>query len=527
MKGLSFKKIGLIIKNNYIINRSIPVILFIVVLALGCIIGAMPISDVEMRYEHMIAMNYETYEAYKSSMEYTYDDLVGFENVFSIIYLVVGFALAFLSVLSLNGFMRDKSGNDFYHSLSVNRGEIFIANYITAFINSAITIVVSQLAGLLLMDFIADYKPMTLVELIATQTPVILTILLFTALFTAIAMISTIASGSVFAGILNYAFINFYIPATILAVAVAGNYFDSNLMDWLDHYPAPFAYTSPFIRYIYACEGTYGLTWLSYLLITLATVALVVFGIWVYSVRKNENVSKPLPFSKTVRPIQYLLIFDLILLVATFFRAISGSFIWYVIGALMALFLGFIVFNAFAEKSFNGVFRGAKHMVFILILSVVAGLIFVVDCFGIYKEPMPDYDKIENSYLSISVNYDDREEYQSYSFETYDEDDYRYGTEIDEENEKLLGELYQLLNEYKGNGYTPREEGAASVNVSMSIKCEGDFSRFHTYVHFLDNSAGWAKVSALLDKLSEKYPPDHEDVYYYETTDYEKIVEPA
>lgn len=517
MKKLSFKKIGLIIKNNYIINRSIPVILFAVVLALGCIIGAMPISDIEARYEYRKTMNIEGYESYVSSMTNTYGDLVGADSVFSIVYIVAGLILAFLSVLSLNGFMRDKSGNDFYHSLFVNRGEIFVANYITAFVNTAVTIVASQLGGLLLMNFIADYKPMSLGELIATQTPIILTILLFTALFTALAMLATIASGSVPAGIVNYACLNFYIPATILAVAVAGSRFGSNLMDWLEHYPAPFAYTSPFIRYCFACVGNYEMTALSYLLTALATVALIAFGIWVYSVKKNENASKPLPFSKTVRPLQYLLIFDLILLGSTFFKAITSSYIWFIIGGLLALFFGFIIFNAFAEKSFNGVFRGAKHMVFILILSVVAGLIFVVDCFGIYKEPMPNYDEITNAYLYVSATYDDREESQNYSFDAYDEDDYRYGTQIDDENKKLLSEIYQLLSEYKENGYV-RTEGEANINVSMSIRCKNDFSRYHIYAHFTEASAGWAKVSALLDELAEQYPPNDEYVYYFEET---------
>ena len=519
MKNISFKKIGLIIKNNYVINRSIPLILFIVALIFGCIVGALPVSDVESRYEYRITVDYQAYESYKNSMTYTYGDLIGWNSIFSIIYFVAAFGLAFLSVLALNSYMRDKSGNDFYHSLSVTRGEIFLANYITAFINSAVTIIASQLGGLLLMDFIADYKPMTLLEMLGAQLPIIATILLFLALFLALAMIATVGAGTVFASIINYICLNFYIPATILAVAVSGGQlFDSSLMEYLDHYPFAYAYSSPFLRYIFGVGYEMEFTALTYILLAVATLVFIAIGIWLYSVKKNENGSKPLPFRRTVRPLQYLLAFDAILLGATFFEAITNSLIWCVIGGLLALFFTFIIFNAFADKSFNGVFKRPRHMLFILIITLVLGAVFVADCFGIYKKPTPDYEHIEEAYINASFEYDDRSEWVSFEFvEEIDEHNKHYAVKLDERAQKLLTEFY-LLVEDSGNSYR-REEGTSYLSISMGIKCEDDFSRYHVYSYISDKHENWDRIFEIITELQENYTVADANVYYHEKTE--------
>ncbi len=524
MKKISFAKIGLLIKNNYIINRSIPLILFIVALVLGCIIGAMPISDIENRYQYGIAMNYDRYESYKYSMEQTYEDLIGMDSVFSLVYIVTALILAFLAVLSLNGFMRDKSGNDFYHSLAVNRGEIFLANYLTAFANSAVTILASQLGGLLLMNFIADYKPMTLGEMLLEQLPVIATVLLFLALFIALAMIATIGAGTVFAGIVNYLCLNFYVPATVLAVAVSGTQlFSTDLMDYLQHFPWIYSYSSPFIRYIYSSAGYLEITAVSYILMAVATVALIGLGIWLYTVKKNENGSKTLPFTVMVRPMQYLLLFDAIILGATFFEAITGTFIWCLIGGLLALFFGFIVFNAFADKSFNGVFKHSRHMVFILIATLILGAVFVADVFHIYKKPVPDYDQIESSYMHVSMQYNDREEWVSYEFvDELNQFNEQYAVEVNDSIAQKLGELYRLVSE---DDSSRAVESKNYMSISMSIRCKDDAASYHAYAYVADSSKNWSKIKALVEALAKEAPKQDKQVYYYENTEAVEIVD--
>lgn len=521
MKKISFAKVGILIKNNYIINRSLPLILFIVVFALSCIIGAMPVSDVENRYEYNVVMDFDSYERYTQNMTNTYDSLLGDESVFSLVYIVTALILSLLAVLSLNGFMRDKSGNDFYHSLAVNRGELFLANYITALANTAATIILSQLGGLLLMNFIADYKPMTLGEIILEQLPIIATILLFTALFTALAMIATIAAGSVFAGIVNYICLNFYAPATILTVAVSGNQlFSSDLMDWLNHFPHAYAYTSPFIRYVYAMGYDMELTVWSYILLAVATVLLVVLGIWIYSVKKNENGAKPLPFTKTVRPLQYMLLFDAILLGATFFEAISGSLIWCIIGALLALFFGFIIFNAFADKSFNGVFKRSRHMAFILIVTVLLSIVFVADVFHIYKEPLPNVEKIDYAYMHVSEGNAQYETWINYSFEKeITEHNEYHATKIDDSTRKDLAELWTLIIECQTDRAFKTDSGYEYVSISMGLECEGDFSRYHAYTNIYSSHPNYDKIKQLVDSFEEKYNSYDKHESYYETTE--------
>lgn len=521
MKKINFKKIGVLIRNNYSVNRSLPLILFISIFAICCIIGALPISDVESRYFDRFV--FDAYESYRYTMEYTYQTLTGTSGAFSIFFAIAALVLPFLSVLSINGFMRDKSGNDFYHSLSVTRGEIFLANYLTVFVNSAATVILSQLGGIFLMNMIADYKPMSLGELLVAQLPVLGTTLLFIALFTAISMIATIGAGTVFASIFNYAFINFYAPATILAVAVAGRQlFDTYLSEYVEHYPQMFANTSPFIRYVLGISQIIKLTALSYILIALATLALIALGIWIYTVKKNENAFKPLPFTPITRPLQYLVTFDVILLVGTFFHAISMSFVWCIVGILLALFFSFIAFNSFVNKSFNGVLHKPQHMAVILVLTLIFGAVFVADIFHVYREPQPDLEKINSAYVNFSVYTPESEKY--HHFEFVQEVEYDQTTLLTDEATDDLAILWELTQDCSENCYTERYDSEESIRISLNIQCDNDYSGYYNHVYVDKTCEHYDRVKEIIGEFIDKYN-ESTDEYYYETTGPTVVVE--
>ncbi len=529
MKKINANKVLLIIKNNYIINRSIPLILCIVSLILGSLIGAMPISEVETRYSYRM-QDLEMYESYRSTMEYTYQDLLSFDGIFSIVFIVVAMIIAILSVLSLSTYMRDKSSNDFYHSMSVTRGEIYLANYITALINSAITIVASHLIGLGFMNMLATYKPMSFGEMLATQLPVILSTLLFLAMFIGIAMLATLSAGTVFAGIINYVFLNFYIPATVLSVSLASaQLFDTALFDYLQHFPMAYAYTSPLLRYIYSAVGYLKMQALDYVILAIITVVIVALGIWLYTLKKNENASKPLPFTSSVRPMQYLLTFDAILLGATFFEAITSSFVWCLVGGLLALFLAFIIFNAFVDKSFNSVFKKSRHMLYILIFTIALSAIFVADTFKLYKEPAPDLDNVDYAYVNHTMQYADRDEWSNYDFVTETENnDMTYSILLDKENAELVSKLYEIMSSMenrRSDEYPATDKAEAkSISISIGIYCKNDFQGYHEYCYVTNGSPYWDEVFEIINRLQIKNNASSEHVNYYEVVE-EKAVE--
>lgn len=262
---------------------------------------------------------------------------------------------------------------------------------------------------------------------------------------------------------------------------------------------------------------------LSYILLFVATILLAGLGIYLYSKKKNENATKPLPFKCSVRPLQYVLIFDAILLCSTFFELITDSLIWCLIGGALALFFGFIIFNAFADKSFNAVFKGARHMAFIGVMTVVLGIVFVADVFHIYKAPQPDTDKINYAYLHVSFNYSDREEYSSYNFDK-DIEGYYYKEDVIEITKDNVGDLKDLYALLEDNYYFSDkiEESDVTISVSMGIECEGDLGNYHKHLYLTENSENYEEVMALLEDFKDKYPPQYEKVYYYEIEETEK-----
>ncbi|MBQ7898004.1 MAG: hypothetical protein IJ323_06235 [Clostridia bacterium] len=518
MKKISFKKVFLLVRNNYSINRSLPMILALGICILGAIVGAMPISDLESRYAMRLEAGFATYEEYHMATESIFNEMLGIEGVFSIMFMIVVFALAFFSCISLMGYMRDKSGVDFYHSMSVNRGEIYLAHYVTAFINSAVTVVLSQLLGLFFMDLIAKYPPYSFGEMIVMQLPAIGTAILYLALFLSIAMIAAIISGNVFSTLISYACINFFIPATVLAVAVSGSQlFHSKLLDYLDHKPHIYPYTSPFIRYIFGLDQTYlPFTARSYILVLLGTMALIVLGIWLYGKKKNENSQRPMAFAIFKRPLQYLLAFDMILLGATFFEAITDSLIWCVVGGLIALLFTFIITNAFFDKTFTGVFKKSRHMVFILVVTLIFGAIFVADAFGIYHEVKPNVKNM--SYAYVYINYHTSDGYYKnydFSFENFDEDYYSETVEkLDGNAKKAIIDIYGFIKEIeegkesqKAVDYYEYEDGRIyeEISVSINFRCEGDFSSYYEYTYLSEVEEGFEMLKSLIDNLIEEY----------------------
>ena len=519
MKKISFKKILLIIKNNYSINRSLPLILALAICILGSIIGAMPISDLESRYAMRLEAGFATYEEYHESIKYLFDDMLSANGAFSIMLMIVVFALPFFSVISLMGFMRDKSGVDFYHSMSVNRKEIYLAHYITAFINSGLTVILSQTLGLFFLDLIAKEPPYSFGEMFVMQLPVMAIALLYLALFLAIAMISAIISGTVFSSIISYSFINFYVPATVLAVALSGDVlFNSKLFRFLEHKPHVCPYTSPFIRYIFGLSGDeyFPFTALSFVLIALGTVGMMILGMWLYSKKKNENSLKPIAFNIFKRPLQYLIAFDMILLGATFFEAITDSLIWCIIGGLIALLFTFIVTNAFFDKSFAGVFKKSRHMAIILISAIILGAIFVADIFGIYKEIKPDIKNME--YASLYFGNNSKGTHYNYDFYFNDSDDEErayhmdHAEILDNTAKKEIMELFNLIKdieEKRGQKAIDRvyEDGKIyeDISISMNFRCKNDFSSYYEHIYLVEGEEGFEELKEILEILTNNY----------------------
>ncbi len=520
MKKISFKKILLLIRNNYSVNRSLPMILALAIAILGGIVGAMPISDLEARYAMRLEAGFATYEDYHANVRQLFDEMLGMDGVFSIMYMVVVFALAFFSVIALTGYMREKSGNDFYHSMAVTRGEIYIANYLTAFINTAATVLISQVIGLFFLNLLAKYPTYTFGKTLLMQLPALGTALLYLALFIAVAMLAAILSGTIFSTLISFAFINFYIPATVLATAASGNVlFNSSLMDYLDHRPHVYFYSSPYIRYIVGTAGDeLPFTVTSFVLLALGTLFMIGLGILCYTKKKNENSSKPIAFSVLKRPLQYLLAFDVILLGATFFEAITDSIIWCFVGGVIALLFTFIFTNAFFDKTFTGVLKKSRHMAYILILTILLGVVFVADVFGMYKEPKIDVKNIESASIYVNINRENGHSSYDFNFEEEEEDWYSETVEsISSESKKDIIDMWNFIKEKEKadvnvggtveiyEKYPDTESFLETISVSINVKCKNDFSKFYEHIYIGEGNDGYEELESLIQDLIDSY----------------------
>lgn len=528
MKNLRIGNIWLIIKNNYITNRSIAVLFVVIALILGCIIGALPTSHIEgnyMVYKDEYGSEVPAYirHEYENDIKEVYDGLLGNDGAYINIYESCILILALIFAISVNSFLREKSANDFYHSLSINRKEIFMANCLTVFINMAATIIISQLGGLLAIQLIAKYHPLSFGEMLLKQLPGVLTILLFSALYTVIAIISTICAGTILSSIVNYYFIIFYIPATIMITALASAaLFNTPAMDCIEHNPCFIVYSSPYIRHLFS-KVALPLTAVSYILIFLATVVLTVIGAFIYSARKNENNAKPLPYTKMTHSLRYLVTYDAIVIGVLIFIEITGTVTWGIIGGILAAFFSFAACNAFANKSFNNILKGAHHLIFIIIITVVIGIVFIADVFNMYKEPVPNVDGIESGYLSVDYTYKDHTESYSYNF-VDQEDEYEGSIVMTKESQQYLKELWILINEDQ-ESLRNDVEGEDHLTISMSIDCSNDFSSYNVYLYVHKNHKNYERIIEIVEIIGKKYTASNTNIYYFEDTETQDLTE--
>lgn len=531
MKKISFKKIATVVSNNYRINRSIPSILALIVIILGGIVGGMPVSDIETRYGEMVRMGFMTKEDYHLRIKEIFDMLLGGDGAFSILFMISVFALAFFSVLSLTSFMRDKSSVDFYHSMSVSRGEIYLAHFITAFLNSAIAVILSQTVGLLAMSLIAKDPAYTFGEMLLLQLPVLFTALLYLALFIAIALLSAVISGTVFSTVISFLFINFAIPATVLAVALSGSQlFNTDFLDYLSHRPQIYPYSSPFIRYSFGIsEEALPHTARTFILMFLSVVAFILLGLFLYSRKKNENSLHPFAFPAFKFPFKAIVLFDAILLGTTFFEAITNSFLWALIGGFIALFFGFIFINAFFNKSFAGVLKKSREMVYILVITLVLGAVFVADVFGIYHIPEPDAEDITRADVHLRIY--EKTSHKNYDFYFYEDDEYldEYGEILDDEAKNVILDFYKAVEEEKKVPSAEYKEKIPDTNerheisASVGFSCKNDFSDYHAYLWAVEGEENYEILEDFVDTLIENY--SHSLYAYDDETGWSESVE--
>ncbi len=518
------KRVFTNIKNNFKISRSALVLTFVACFIVMFLVTLVPVSMAENLYisESVDADRYSQYLTYSEYIWKKVTSLHGYQAIFAVL---VSVAAAVFTASSLTSYSRERNSIDFWESQPLTRCEHLLSNMISSFVYFFVSIVPSWYISLIIAWTSTTVKQTSFSEILQSQTTVLIFILLFYISLMATAFLASVLSGSVMSILVTFSTMLFYPAALIFFTSlVSGNAFHTPLYEIICHKLPYFAYLSPVFRY--ALSGYFEITPLSclYFIGWTAAACAVAFALLKY--RRSEQARFSLVFKKLRYPLQYAWAFLFTLLSAWIFYGIIDNPVWFVIGAVIGIIVSFIALNMIFDRSISKILKNFIHMLCFAGIFAVITVVFTADIFGIFKEPVPDYDKITTLDLRI-YTYTETEE-GAYSEEIYifSDDTHKIDTEGKRE---LIRLLYEYMEKQASRDYY-MPESKQSLSINLSFNCKGDPCEWYVYLHSytsLENFGAMQYISLLEEVFASEinrdyYLYDKDGELYYVEPDYVK-----
>ncbi len=515
MKSFSFKRVCTAIKNNFRINRSVPILIFVLTAIVMFLSITLPVSSAEDGFVST-AVDSERYMWYISRINDCWENIVGLNGIQGVCAAVIAIGSAMLSSITLTAFARDKKGCDFWSSQPITRREHLTANLISGFLSFATAIIPTWYLSLAIGHMFTTVKPMTLMQIFSEQTPVLLFVLLFYLSVEAVCFLAATVTGSVMSSLVVMATLLGY-PAlmTIATGGISNDIFNTHLLDILEHNYTVFAYSSPVLRYFFSFTEAYRITAFDVILYAVTTVIIIALLLFIVKKRRLELSQEAIVFPVLRYPIQYLWSFLFTLFFAWFLYNVIWSPVWFFIGAIIGLLLSFMVFNMIFERSFTGLFKKPLHLILCGVAFAVFVIVLVADVFGMYKAPTPDFSRAESFslYYYENGNYEEGEEpYYHEWIDIWSEDN----AELSERDREKLERLWKVLAEAEGNGVIEVGEKETWYNVHITVLCKNDPTAWRQYTNIRYINTEIYELLSYFEHNFRTYTPDSEKEASYE-----------
>ncbi len=303
---------------------------------------------------------------------------IGEEWTAGIRYVIIPILSVFGVVLSCSRFkyLKSKVSVDFYHSLPVKRGRLFVTQLgvsalavaIPYFFNVIFTVTVIASNGLI--------SNLLLVNLLIMTAETFIYTLFFFSLSTLVGM----TCGLTAVQLTLTAVAIFIVPAVYITVLGFINIFNENM--WFSFYAnsSLFEKLSPVFRFMFKPEPLYAI---EAVLMLIISAAILVSAYFVYMGRKSERAGTPVVFPTLGEVIKYVLVFLGTLLGGMLFYYIMNSHFWTVFGMICGMVLVFMLTNTILHKTARAMFKGWKGLCVFAVCAAVMFTVLANNAFGI------------------------------------------------------------------------------------------------------------------------------------------------
>lgn len=327
-------------------------------------------------------------------------ELTGFVGVNG----MVIFILVALSVVwAVSGFryLHNSRQVDFYHSIPVKRGQLFLASYLNGIlITAAVYFVIQGLSAAMIFrtgieGFGGDgiWWKMYLLNMMYY-------IMLYTT--TIIAMMMT---GNIVVALLGTAVFNGYGPAVVLLVKGYQEIWFHTVCDTAKNSMAwirAVNYSSPFANYMFALEDfSYGRLSVWHMTrVAAVTVVLAVLAYALYRIRPSESAGKAMAFKRTESPIKILIALPVAEVFGILFFSLRSTVTWAIFGALCGSMITCCLMEIIYHFDFRKLFARWIQMAACGIVSVLLILAGIYDWYG-FDSWLPKATSVKSATVTI------------------------------------------------------------------------------------------------------------------------------
>ena len=318
--------------------------------------------------------------------------------------------MATLAGIMLFRYLHNRKQVDFFHSLPISRGNLFIQLYLTGFLSVIPLYIIMYLLAIICAFAMGAGSLLTAGLIFKT---IIINILFFL-LFYSLAVLATILTGNTFVAIVIYALLNSVIFLTTTIISELFSYwFDTYVyISILDNIGL---YSFPLYLYFYGSNmfNTIGdvkyLSTQTFIGIVIAIIVLIILSYVLFKIRKSERAGSSLAFYKTKAPLKCYLVLIAGYLLMFMFSSIAGAS-WRYVGIVFGIILSHMVLEALYNFDIHSLFKNWKTMIALLIVGVGFFTIMKADIIG-YDSKLPNKENITG--VSINTYYNGSKHFSS------------------------------------------------------------------------------------------------------------------
>ena len=370
----------------------------------------------------------------------------------------LGCIFAVVAVCKQFSFIKNKVATDFYHSLPLRRGQLYLSGIAVAFLSVIIPFAVNTL---LTLGVLAANGLVT-AQLTAGLFMSLADMLGYSVFCLAVTTIVSTVTGLTSVTLALTAEAIAIVPAGLAVFTAFFYIFTENM--WVDYYlnENVLKYTSPLLRAM--LDGSH-LSFVEISLILLASAAMLVGGYYIYRKRKNERAGTPVVFNTLGEVIKYINMVLVALFAGFAFHNVMGrSIVWTVFGMVCGGVLTFMLMNTVLTKNAKAMFSGTKGLGIYGAAMAAFTAVMIINPFSINSR-IPDADSIS----SVKVSFSGAFEGMEFTDEAVIGAIHRMYTEGNAQQSGRYDDLYMTVSDSVRYTNGDAEIAYASVTESVSM----------------------------------------------------------